>query len=127
MTEWNDTFSVGNETMDNIHREFLELGHMTAKAEPKAFEAAYKELMRHTKEHFFYENSQIDICRPASGAEHKAEHEQVLQEMEYFFSKAVQGRRSFARAYVAQKLPDWLRQHTATMDSDLSRAISATN
>ena len=125
MIKWNERLSVGNEVMDNIHKEFLLLVNETAKAAPKDFETAFAALILHTKEHFFYENAQMEICKLASAGEHKAEHEQVLDEMEYFFSKTLQGRRSFARAYVSQKLPDWLLQHTATMDADLSRAINS--
>ncbi len=123
MLEFNDTYRVGHEILDNIHEEFLELLRRALEQSGDAFDEAYVELMRHTKDHFTYEERQMEAVALASRREHCDEHRRILSEMEFFYQKALGGRRSFARAYLRDQLPHWLRQHTATMDADLAARL----
>lgn len=123
MFEWRSEYSVGNEAMDDVHRAFLVLLKMVIAADKTHFCELFATLIEHTEEHFAFENTLLEKHRCASWREHMAEHKQILGEMHHFHEKALNGRQVFARAYAKEKLPHWLRQHTATMDADLSRAL----
>ena len=121
---WREEFSVGNEEMDAVHREFLELLNMTLPLKAEAFDKAFSQMIEHTREHFAFEERQMEAVNLGSRREHTDEHRRILGEMDFFHAKARAGRRNLARAYLKEQLPHWLRQHTATMDADLAARLS---
>ena len=121
--EFRDEYRVGHTVLDNIHEEFVELLNDALSQSGEAFDGAFLGLMRHTIEHFAFEEMKMEAVNLASRREHCDEHKRILSEMDFFYSKALSGRRSFARAYLRDQLPHWLRQHTATMDADLAARI----
>jgi hemerythrin-like metal-binding protein len=123
MVIWQEEYRLGNEVMDNIHEEFIALLNDALEAKGEAFEEAFKSLIEHTLDHFNYEEQQMEAVELGSRREHCDEHKRILSEMDFFYAKALNGRRSFARAYLKEQLPHWLRQHTATMDADLAAKL----
>ena len=123
MVEWEAKYLVGNEVMDNIHEEFIALLNEALQANGDAFDSAYLALVEHTVQHFAFEEREMERVSLGSRREHCDEHRRILAEMDFFYSKALTGRRSFARAYLKEQLPHWLRQHTATMDADLAARL----
>ena len=120
MVEWEAKYLVGNEVMDNIHEEFITLLNAALGLSGEPFDEAFSALMEHTAEHFAFEEREMERVNLGSRREHCDEHKRILTEMDFFYAKALNGRRSFARAYLKEQLPHWLRQHTATMDADLA-------
>ena len=124
MVQWVEEYRLGYTVMDNIHEEFIELLNDALDAEGSAFDVAFLGLMQHTIEHFAFEELKMEEVNLSSRIEHMDEHKRILGELDFFYSKAISGRRSFARAYLKEHLPHWLRQHTATMDADLAAKLS---
>jgi len=122
--QWRDEYRVGFAPMDAIHEEFIGLLGQAIGSTGEDLERAFEALMLHTRDHFAYEEAQMESVALASRREHCDEHRRILAEMEFFYSKILSGRRSFARAYLQEQLPHWLRQHTATMDADLAARLS---
>ena len=120
---WLEEYSVGHEEMDAVHQAFLELLSSTLELNGEDFDKAFFLLIEHTKEHFAFEERQMENVKLSSRREHMDEHQRICSEMDYFYEKALRGRRSYARAYLCDQLPRWLRNHTATMDVDLARCI----
>ncbi len=121
---WNDEYALGNREMDNIHREFLHMIDRTLNKSGDAFDSSFLELIDHSREHFAFEEREMEKTELASRHEHLQEHRRILDEMNFFYQKSCNGRRAFARAYLKEQLPHWLRQHTATMDADLAAKLS---
>ena len=120
---WLPEYQLGHEVMDNIHQEFIALLNELLAKRGQAFYDDFSLLIRHTKEHFAFEEIEMEKLQLASRHEHRGEHQRILSEMDFFFTKAKNGRCSFARAYLKEQLPHWLRQHTATMDADLASKL----
>ena len=120
---WLEEYSVGHEEMDAVHQAFLELLNSTLALNGEEFDEAYCLLIEHTKEHFAFEEHQMEKVKLSSRREHMDEHRRICSEMDYFYEKALRGRRSYARAFLCEQLPRWLHRHTATMDADLARYL----
>lgn len=58
-------------------------------------------------------------------AEHRADHQRILGEMERFNQKVAAGRQAMARAWVSDTLVQWFHSHAQTMDSALAADIKA--
>lgn len=123
MVEFVEAYRLGHDTMDAIHQEFIALLNDVLAAEGEDFERGFEALMRHTEAHFAFEEREMEALNLASRREHCDEHRRILSEMDFFYAKALNGRRSFARAYLREQIPHWLRQHTATMDADLAARL----
>ena len=124
MIEWREEYRLGNAALDTLHEEFIVMLAEAVDAKGEDFDRAFGGLVDHTAAHFAYEEEQMEAVSLASRREHCDEHRRILSEMAFFLAKAQSGRRSFARAYLRDQLPHWLRQHTATMDADLAARLA---
>lgn len=112
--------------MDQIHAEFIRLLNALEGADKKSFMTDFPELVRHTEAHFSFEEEQMNKTGFSSTPEHVADHQRILGELHRFEKRVVKGSVTLARAYIAERLPDWFRQHAATMDSALAAHLNAT-
>lgn len=114
--QWTEDMRVGVDFIDADHEEFITLLNATVAAPDGDFPTAFRALVRHTREHFARENALMDATSFFASTIHKGEHTRVLAEMEHFANHLANGNIACARAYVAERLPDWFVQHRNTMD-----------
>lgn len=112
-------YMLGLDEVDQTHREFIALLNSMLDTDKQQFVTAFSRLVEHTRDHFANEKQLMQKSGFPAMAEHHAEHQRVLGELERFLQKALQGNIAFARAYMQQQLPGWFELHLATMDSAL--------
>lgn len=118
---WNEQHhSLNLPEMDQTHREFAALLGRAQAAPDGELLPILDELLAHTRSHFAHEAEMMAACALGSRNEHEGEHRWVLGELEQMRSRAEKGRFPFVRAYLADGVPDWFRNHLATMDADLA-------
>lgn len=117
---WDPGFEKGIQPMDDTHKEFVLLVDALLQIKPDdEFIGKLTELLQHTREHFEQENRWMVACQFPPIEIHKGEHERVIQLLEQSLQQARNGNIAPARA-LANHLPTWFEQHTATMDNMLS-------
>lgn len=118
---WSDeAHSLHLPEMDATHMEFVDLLIRAQHAPDGELPACLDRLLEHTRSHFEHETEMMDACALSSRAEHESEHRRVLAELTQMRARAGGARTAFARAYLAEAVPDWFRTHLATMDSELA-------
>ena len=118
-----ETLRVGVDTIDRRHEEFYDLYQHLKTAPDTEFVTRFEAVIHHTRTHFAEEEADMEGIDYPNSAEHRAEHQKALEEMDYFLQKAKSGRMVFAKAYAAERLGDWFRNHLLNMDSDLARVM----
>lgn len=116
-------YLLGVPAIDRNHREFVELVNRMAEAGSAAFAYLFYEMVQHTHAHFAAEEVMMRETGFSATEEHRHEHRRVLAEMDWLCTRLQQGQVAMARAYVAERLPDWFRQHALTMDSALAAHV----
>lgn len=124
MLSWDeDLHNLGVADMDATHEEFARLATEVARAGDEDFPLLFGMLLDHTRRHFDAESRLMRECRfPATG-EHEAEHRRILADLAHMQRAVDEGRLGLARLYARQGLPDWFRNHLATMDSALAATV----
>ena len=118
---WNDeALSVGINSMDNTHKEFIELLNQCASATTEAFPALFNDLLQHTQQHFQNENRIMEESGFPPTIIHQGEHTRILAELEPLSIQAKPGDISPAQRYISEYIPGWFCNHAATMDSALA-------
>lgn len=120
LSTFNQTHSLGLESMDAMHIAFLELCDRAASAKGPAFAETFQLLFEHTRDHFSEEEARMLESGYTSYAEHRADHQRTLGDMERFAQRAAAGRATMARAWLLDNLPAWFDLHTRNMDSALA-------
>lgn len=111
---------LGFDEMDATHIDFIKQVNAMASMSGEELHACFSNLLQHTVRHFEREDELMVACGFPQIAEHQQEHRKVLSEMLRFAGQLNQGKSSFARAYVRERLPEWFELHLATMDSALA-------
>ncbi len=124
MLNWNPALhALGVDAMDATHEAFTRLTSETIRASDEDFPYLLNALVEHTRQHFENESSLMRHYGFAAIAEHEGEHRRVLGELLHMLNAVQEGRLRFARLYVSQGLPEWFRNHLATMDAALAACI----
>jgi hemerythrin len=110
--------------MDTTHDEFIQIINRLSAASNTEFRALFTQLFQHTQRHFNREQELMEHTGFPAIAEHIAEHQRVLGELDRFATKVNNGIFMFARAYVREQLPGWFNLHLATMDGTLAAHLS---
>lgn len=119
--QWSDErFSVGNDEMDDTHKEFVELVNKLEQADDKTFASLFDELIRHTEEHFENESRLMAECNFPARGEHEGEHQKLLGECAQMRKRVAAGRFTMPRAFVRERLTDWFTWHASSMDAPLA-------
>ncbi|MCG8023533.1 MAG: hemerythrin domain-containing protein [Candidatus Thiodiazotropha endolucinida] len=114
---------LGVDSMDETHREFVELINALAQADRASFISKFRQLIEHTETHFHAENRLMEETGFAATREHKDEHLRVLGELNRIGAKVAKGSVMLGRTYVREQLPTWFSLHAITMDSALAAHI----
>ncbi|RDE22957.1 hemerythrin [Motiliproteus coralliicola] len=122
---WDDSLSVGIAEIDNDHKRLFELldAFYTAAVYQKgeAFEqAALKELVDYTNEHFAREEKEMDAHEYPDSVEHKRQH----QEMRDKVAEVAVNYGSSSAEELAIYLRDWLNNHIKKTDADLGQFLN---
>jgi hemerythrin-like metal-binding protein len=122
LMDWTESLALGVAPMDATHREFVDHLNVLAQAPDDAFLELLDAFVAHTEAHFAQESRWMrEIGFPALHC-HEAEHEGVLGVMREVRGYVEQGKVHVGRVLVAE-LPEWLRNHLATMDGALAYFI----
>lgn len=113
-------YTLGDADMDQTHEAFLRLCLAAAAAQGPEFVERFVELFQHTQAHFSDEETRMQATGFPAYAEHRADHQRILGEMDRFCQRIQGGRTTMARAWLNDNLPAWFDTHARTMDSALA-------
>ena len=122
--EWSERLELGRSDMDDTHREMIDLMNAAAAAGKAAFPAAFSALLDHTRDHFAAEEAMMAKSGDPAATEHAQQHAKLLGEMAQLQKRVDAGRVTFARAFIRDRLPDWLVTHAQHMDSLLASHLA---
>jgi hemerythrin-like metal-binding protein len=119
LMDWTDSLALGVAPMDATHREFVDQVNTLAAAPDEALLGLLDAFIAHTEAHFAQESRWMrETGFPAIHC-HEAEHEGVLGVMRQVRGYVADGKAHVGRVLAAE-LPEWLRNHIATMDGALA-------
>ena len=124
---WRDEFSVGVDAVDHEHREMITLINeldeaMQDDASQASVVQALGEIYTRISAHFALEEKAMRDARYTHLAEHKQDHEQLLDELlDVMDSVDDEGR--YDRANVARSLELWFSDHFRTHDAKLHKLL----
>ena len=124
---WRDAFSVGDPAVDHEHRELIALVNAAARriragAPPADIDAAFGDLLTAVSGHFAHEERQMQRAGYDALAEHKADHERLIDRLRDLMDEAHQAPDTASEALVAA-LSQWFEGHFATHDARLHGAL----
>lgn len=122
--EWKESYSVGVPAVDHEHKELISLVNalqvaLVGDAGEDEIDRALGELMRGISAHFALEERFMAEHRYDRLAEHKADHERLLDELR----DLMEGRAEGPAEAVSERLGDWFAVHFRTHDARLHRAL----
>jgi hemerythrin-like metal-binding protein len=122
----NPQYCLGVDSMDSTHQEFIALVNSLGNATDEEFPKLFQELLEHTESHFTAENKLMEEVRFPPIEIHMGEHHRVLEQMRIISSKVETGSITTGRTFVLT-IPQWFREHAATMDSALAGCVKKFN
>ncbi len=117
-------YCLGVNSMDSTHQEFIALVNDLGCASNKEFPGLFLQLLEHTDAHFTAENKLMEEVRFPPIQIHMGEHHRVLEEMRRIGEQVEDGSIAIGRTFVLT-IPQWFREHAATMDSALAGCVQA--
>lgn len=124
LIEWDEKFSVGVAAVDHEHRELIALVNEAHErlVRPGAAEDLLGEIHARIAAHFALEERLMQEQRYDGYAEHKADHERLLDEirdiMDDYADNRVYDEQRFAR-----RLAEWFSVHFQTHDARLHQEL----
>lgn len=128
LLRWQDNFSIGIEEVDHEHRELIELintlhGTLAADRTGARVEAFLGEILTDISAHFALEEKVMRARRYDALAEHKADHERLLDDLRDLMDEQAAGV-ALDDARFAARLSDWFGGHFATHDARFHRHLA---
>ncbi len=117
-------YHLGVESMDTTHQEFMALVNSLGNATDEMFNGLFEQLLEHTEAHFTAENRLMEEVKFPPIQIHMGEHQRVLEEMRRIGKQVEDGSIATGRTFVLT-IPQWFREHAATMDSALAACVKA--
>jgi hemerythrin-like metal-binding protein len=117
--DWTESLALGVAPMDATHREFVEHLNALAAAPDEALLGLLDGFIAHTEAHFAQESRWMRETGFPPLHCHEAEHDGVLRVMREVRGYVAEGKPHVGRVLAAE-LPEWLRNHLATMDGALA-------
>lgn len=108
------------ETMDAMHRIFVERVNAALAADDQVFGEAFTALAEHLREHFEHESQLMRASRFFATGEHEGEHRRLLGELTAMQMNLRRGRYAVARTWLREGVSEWFAHHLATMDAALA-------
>lgn len=129
LLHWKPEFSVGIDSMDDEHREMIDLINTTyekleSNSDAIQIEACLGEILSTISAHFALEERMMRRSQYAEYQAHKNDHEELLEQirdlMDDFFADSGAGTER-----LEQSLSDWFAGHFATFDARLHGRLKA--
>ena len=123
LIEWRDEFSVGVASVDLEHRDLIDLindlhGMMGKGASQEQVTAALGEIYAQISAHFALEEKLMRDTRYESYADHKEDHESLLDELRDIMDR-VDDDGSYEEQRLSGELETWFTEHFKTHDAKL--------
>jgi hemerythrin len=117
---WKNSYSVQVETFDNQHKQLISIINELQKADEEgksneAIEEIIEELVAYTIYHFKHEEAYFKRHNYTESKEHKAEHEQFINEINQFKQRYKSGK-MYLSEDVLKYLKSWLMRHILGSD-----------
>jgi hemerythrin len=127
LLQWKDQYSVGIEAVDHEHRELIDLinklhDEMSSHAGTAAIEAFFGDLFKAISAHFALEERFMRERRYDEFAQHKRDHERLLDEIRDIMDDFVD-HEEVAKDELATRLESWFARHFETHDARLHKAL----
>ena len=128
LIDWRDEFEIGIEEIDYEHRELIALINEAYKAfesamDPAAVAAFFGEIYARILAHFALEESIMQGLRYDEFDAHKAEHEELLDDIRDIMDGYERGEYAKYQDLLAEHLEAWFTEHFKNKDSRLHRFI----
>ncbi|MFM0128868.1 bacteriohemerythrin [Paraburkholderia sediminicola] len=117
---WDDDYSLGHQTMDETHHEFVACVHTLLTTENENLENALEAFAEHARRHFDDEDASMRETAYGSAGCHIDEHAAVLRSLDDVRAMLADGRTEVVRSF-ARALMDWFPEHVRVMDQGLAR------
>lgn len=123
LLNWKPEYSVGIESMDAEHREMIDLinevyAKLGASPQEEEVEECLENIYTAISLHFALEERIMRDNSYVEYAEHKEDHEDLLDEIRDLMDEFVADSRTGARL-LEKRLSDWFGRHFATFDARL--------
>ena len=119
-----EDLSLGVGEMDRTHDDFLVLLDAAKTAKGAQFLDGFSRLIEHTESHFAMEEELMRSRCFYAMQEHLYEHENLLNEMRYFYEKAKK-LPAFGRSYIDDYAFEKFRRHIINIDSQLAMFLKS--
>lgn len=122
---WSSEFALGHKQMDLTHREFVDLVNALASATDADLLACLDAFLAHTEAHFAQELRWMKSSGFPPLHCHESEHVRVWEVAQEVRERVIAGDLEMGRV-LAEEIPDWFRDHAATMDAALAQWLRQT-
>lgn len=128
LIEWRDEFNTGIADVDHEHRELVDLinrlhDHIASGADRSQVSEFLGEVFARIAAHFALEESIMRKHRYDEYQAHKAEHEQLLDEIRDIMDAQQAGGTSAYQVQLPSVVRDWFINHFKSKDSRLHRRL----
>lgn len=129
LLEWRDAYALGIPEIDHEHREMItEISRLHETLEHDAavddVVDCLGEILAHIAAHFALEEKNMRAAAYEGFAEHKADHERLLDEL-HDIATDVAKRRRYEPVVLAERLDAWFMRHFGSQDARLHRALGS--
>ena len=127
LLQWKDSYSTGIEAVDYEHKELIDqinrlYAVLTAKGAPVAAAGFFGDLIKAISAHFALEERFMREQRYDRLAQHKADHERLLDEINDI-ADAFERDETMEQAALTARLDAWFSRHFETHDARLHKAL----
>jgi hemerythrin-like metal-binding protein len=128
LLQWKDQYKVGIEAVDHEHKELIALinrlhDELMAKGDGPSVGAFFGDLFAGISAHFALEEKFMRERRYNHLAQHKADHERLLDEIRDIMDDFEDD--EIASAELGAKLDAWFSRHFETHDARLHKALGS--
>ena len=121
---WNDEFLVGHSTMDDTHREFVDIAGALLKADDADLLMHLTALIEHSERHFSQEEHYMNTTAFPARDCHTKEHNAVLGSMREVAGYLDKGGNPAEARRLAVELARWFPGHTDYLDASLAQWVA---
>jgi len=122
ITQWDDIFSVDNETIDNHHKQLFKLVAEADSAiknnDEDALAEIFNQLQDYTQYHFSAEEAMMKKADYPGIADHILEHEKFISKLESVKEQFIMGGMESLSSELIPFLSEWLSVHIVIIDQE---------
>lgn len=128
LLEWRESYGIGIEEVDHEHRELIDLinalhASLGADRTLELVEAFLGEVLSDISAHFALEEKVMRARSYDAYAEHKADHERLLDELRELMDEQAMGA-PLDDERLAARLSEWFGRHFRTQDARFHRHLA---